>query len=67
MPLLSDAMRHSVGAFATHIDDSLRRGEGGIVDKVRDYLTRRLGVMTIQETNFTRVGMKIAQKRISPS
>ena len=56
----------SFGAFTTRIDESLGCGESGIMDNVRAYLTRRFGVVKMQETNFTRAGVDIWKGKDSP-
>lgn len=56
--IVSDGERHSIGAPETHIDEILGRGEGRIMGRVRNYVTRQFGLMGIQETALTHADME---------
>ena len=51
----------AAGAFATHIDDILGRGECDLLAKVRGSMGKRFGEMEVQEGSRVHVGMELAQ------
>ena len=46
-------MSNAANVFTNHIDDILGRGRPKIMEKVLDYLTRRIGATILREAHFT--------------
>ena len=50
-----------VGAFATHINDILGRGEPDVPAEIRQFSEYRFGTSKLQESSYAHVGMELLQ------
>ena len=51
-----------VGAFTTHIDDSVECGEQDVLAKISVFLDYRLGPTKVQESLFVHVGTRVSKE-----